>query len=237
MLESLYLKIESIFKSKEKSIKGLPIYEADFVVIDTELTGLDESRDEIVSIAGVRMKGKKIKLCNVFSRLVKPTCPLKKEGILVHGIVTSELQSSPHIKPVLEEFLEFFRDSIIVGHFIIIDLAFLRREIRRHLKEDFNPIALDTLFIYRWLVKTKAFPEECLNYTSLWDIAKSMNIEAREMHNAMSDAFITAQVFQKLIVYLAELKISTVDSLLKIGKPNVSGYIGLKQQNLYQGGG
>ncbi len=237
MLESLYLKIETIFKKKEKSIKGVPINDAHFVVLDTELTGLDESRDEIVSIAGVRMKGKRIKIDNTFSRLVKPTCQLKREGILIHGIVASELQSSPHIKQVLEEFLEFFRDSIIVGHFIIIDLAFLRREIRRHLGEDFNPIAIDTLFLYRWLVKTKALPEDFLNNTSLWDIAKSMGIEAKEMHNALSDAFITAQIFQKLLVYLAELKILTVDSLHKIGKPNVSGYIGLKHQNLYQGGG
>ncbi len=237
MLESLYLKIETIFKSKEKNLKGVPIRDANFVVVDTELTGLDESRDEIVSIAGVRMRGKRIRIGNTFSRLVKPSCQLKKEGILVHGIVSSELQSSPHIKLVLEEFVEFFRDAIIVGHFIIIDLAFIRREMRRHLKEDFNPIAIDTLFIYRWLVKTKALPQDFINYTSLWDIAKSINIEAKEMHNALSDAYITAQLFQKLIVYLAELKVSTLDALLKIGKPNVSGYIGLKQQNLYQGGG
>ena len=237
MLESLYLKIETIFKSKEKSLKGVLIYDTDFVVVDTELTGLDESRDEIVSIAGVRMRGKRIKIGNSFSKLIKPTCPLKKEGILVHGMVASDLQSSPHIKPVLEEFLDFFRDSIIVGHFIIIDLAFLKREIRRHLKEDFNPIAIDTLFLYRWLIKTKALPQDFLNFTSLWDIAKSMGIEAKEMHNALCDAYITAQLFQRLIVHLAELKVSTVDALLKIGKPNVSGYIGLKQQNLYQGGG
>lgn len=238
MLESLYLKIETIFKSnKEKSLKGVPICDANFVVVDTELTGLDESRDEIVSIAGVRMRGKRIKIGNAFSRLVKPTCQLKREGILVHGIIASELQSSPHIKPVLEEFLEFLRDSIIVGHFIIIDLAFLKREMRRHLKEDFNPVAVDTLFLYRWLVKAKALPQDYMNYTSLWDVAKSMNIDAKEMHNALSDAYITAQLFQKLIVYLAELKVSTLDALLKIGKPNVSGYIGLKQQNLYQGGG
>lgn len=237
MLESLYLKIETAFKRKEKNIKGVPINDAQFVVLDTELTGLDESKDEIVAIAGVRMKGKRIKIDNAFSRLVKPTCPLKKEGILVHGIIASELQYSPHIKEVLEEFLEFFSDSIIVGHFIIIDLAFLKREIRRHLGEDFNPIALDTLFLYRWLIKTKALPEDFIKNTSLWDIAKSLNIDVKEMHNALSDAFITAQIFQKLLVYLVELKILTLDSLYKIGKPNVSGYIGLKQQNLYQGGG
>lgn len=237
MLDNLYLRCWTFFKGdKEKKIKGVSIHDANFVVVDTELTGLDESRDEIISIAGVKMTGKRIKMGDVFYKLVKPSCPLKRDSILVHGIVSSELEESPHIKQVLQKFLLLFKDSIIVGHFISIDIAFLKKEIRKHLKEDFDPIAIDTLFIYRWLIKTKILSEDFESNISLVDIARSLNIEVKELHDALSDAYITAQVFQKLIVYLGEVKVTTVDTLLKIGKPNVSGYIGLKQQNFFQGG-
>ena len=43
-----------------------------FVVADTELTGLDEKKDSIVSIGAVRMVGGSINLGDQFYRLVSP---------------------------------------------------------------------------------------------------------------------------------------------------------------------
>ena len=42
------------------------------VVVDTELTGLDEKKDSIVSIGAVRMTGGRIELGDMFYRLVSP---------------------------------------------------------------------------------------------------------------------------------------------------------------------
>ena len=55
----------SLFRRKRK-YPGLdprtPITDIRYVVIDTELTGLDEKKDSIVSIGAVRMTGGRIEL-------------------------------------------------------------------------------------------------------------------------------------------------------------------------------
>lgn len=231
VLENLYWKCRAIFgKDREHKIGKTPIANANFVVVDTELTGLNEGKDSIISIAGIKMIGKRIKIADCSYNLLTPSTTMNRDNILIHGLVPSELEGYTDKKQIFRNFLYFLDDSIIVGHFIIIDLAFLKREIRQHLNVNFNPISIEILFIYRWLIDIKVLPEEFRANTSLVDIAQSLGVEIKEVHNALSDAFITAQIFQKFIGYLATVKIFTIDSLLKIGKPIVSGYIGLKQQ-------
>ena len=51
-------------------------HECPYVVVDTELTGLDEKKDSIVSIGAVRMTGGRIELGDMFYRLVSPRTQL-----------------------------------------------------------------------------------------------------------------------------------------------------------------
>jgi DNA polymerase III epsilon subunit-like protein len=48
------------------------LFDEKYVVLDTELTGLDEKKDSIVSIGAVRMHGGSIALGDTFYRLLKP---------------------------------------------------------------------------------------------------------------------------------------------------------------------
>lgn len=223
-------------KVKEKKIiSKQPIGETDFVVVDTELTGLNTFMDNIIAIGAIRMKGRTIKIGDIFYRTVSPsTKKFRKESIMIHEITPSELEKCPEITPILREFIKFFSDSILIGHCVDIDLAFLKREIKSNLGEAFDPFALDTLLIYKWLIKRQILPPEYANKNSLEDIALSLNIEARELHDALSDAFITAQIFQKLLSYLGELKIFTVGELLDIASIYDRSYGTMIKKEAYQ---
>ena len=48
------------------------LFEEKYVVLDTEVTGLDEKKDSIVSVGAVRMRGGSIALGDTFYRLLKP---------------------------------------------------------------------------------------------------------------------------------------------------------------------
>lgn len=226
----------SFFRKKKEieKIDALSINETVFTVVDTELTGLNEMRDTIIAIGCIKMKGGSIKLGEVFYRTVRPEASVKKDSIKVHEITPAELESCPYITPILREYLSFTKDSIIVGHCLSIDLAFLRKAIKKYLNEIYKPLAIDTFNIYKWLIEKGVLPAEFEKNNSLKDIAVSLEITPRELHDAMADAFITAQIFQRLIVLLGEVKIFTLGQLLNLGNPDIARYMGTIKKETYQ---
>ncbi|WP_028844852.1 PolC-type DNA polymerase III [Thermodesulfovibrio thiophilus] len=225
----------SIFKKQKiNKFKGLSINETEFVVVDTELTGLHETKDTIISVGCIKMKGKTIKMGEIFYRTVKPESFLKKDSIMIHEITPTELESCPDIKPVLREYLSFVKDLIVVGFCVSIDIVFLKKAINKHINQIYEPIALDTFVIYRWLIQKGLLPEKFIQNNSLQSVALSLGVEPKELHDALADAFITAQIFQRLISFLSELNIYTVQEMLNIGSPDISGYMGIAKKEVYQ---
>src|SRR5574337_1308459 len=108
-----------------------PIAGAGYVAIDTELTGLDEKKDSIVSLGGIKMTGGRIELGSTLDRLVSPRTELRADTVVIHEITPSDVQAEPGIDAAMDEFLSFIGSRILVGHFISIDLEFLNREMKR----------------------------------------------------------------------------------------------------------
>jgi DNA polymerase-3 subunit epsilon len=62
-------------------------------------------------------------------------------------------------------------------------------------------------------------------------MAKSFGIPCEGAHDALADAFITAQLFQRFIPILEEMGIRELDDLLRIGNPGMQG------ENIFAPGG
>jgi len=214
----------SLFEGKKKSAidESMRIADARFVVLDTELTGLDEKKDSIVSIGAVRMNGGRIDLGDTFYRLVSPRTELTAASVVIHEITPSEVVQQPGIEQVLEEFLAYCGKDVLVGHFISIDLAFLNREMRRlHGRAIANP-AVDTFSVYEWLRKREK-AQGCVSTPlagyRLYDIVKCFGIPVNGAHNAIKDAYTTAQLFQRFLPALPEAGARDMGDLLQIGIP------------------
>ena len=202
--------------------KKILIENAEYVVVDTELTGLQPKKDSIVSIGAVKMFGGKIILGDIFYRIVEPRTKLTGKSVIVHGITPSETTECPGIATLLPEFLDFCGSSLIVGHFVTIDISFINMEMKRlygsHLKNSFT----DTLKLYTWMRKKEK--EVCAYHgglpenTDLYSLAHKYNISVNKSHNALDDAFITAQLFQRFISFLPKFGIKTVGDLLRVGR-------------------
>jgi DNA polymerase-3 subunit epsilon len=202
--------------------KGRDIRDAGFVVIDTELTGLDKKKDSIISIGAVRMKGGRIDLSGHFYRLVNPETDITAESVVIHEIVPSEVSEKPAIGHVLGEFLDFCGKDIIIGYCVDLDMEFLNRDAKRLFGATIRNGVLDVLPVFEWMRNREAWregggmdlPAEC----RLYDIAKHFGIAVNGAHNAIIDAFITAQVFQRVIPVLVASGISTAGDLMRFVK-------------------
>jgi len=216
----------SLFRGKKNKLQGISekasILEVPYVVVDTELTGLNETKDSIVSIGGVRMTGGRIELGNTFYRLVSPRTALSAESVVIHEITPSEVKAEPGIESVLDDFLAFCADAILVGHFVSIDMNFLNREILRTGRAAISNPMIDTYSIYEWLRK-RNLPHACFEISPdayrLFDIVKCFGIPVNGAHNAFKDAFATAQLLQRFLPLLSEAGVSDIKDLLRRGTP------------------
>lgn len=196
--------------------------EVRYVVVDTELTGLDPRRDDIVSIGAVTMQGGRIGLGGAFHELVNPRAVLDGRSVVIHGITPSQVADRPPIDAVLGDFLTYSQGAVLVGHCIGVDLAFLNREARRLGGRPLPHPAVDTLSLVGWLRQRHV---EAPGLTgarglSLFELAAAFGIPVVEGHTALGDAWITAQLFQRLLPLLAEAGATDLDSLIRVGSPD-----------------
>jgi DNA polymerase-3 subunit epsilon len=196
--------------------------ECPFVVVDTELSGLDAKKDFIVSIGALKMTGGTIHISKEFYRLIRPKGEVTKKSVEIHGITPGELDGEADLEQIMNKFLDFIGDSVIIGHFIHLDLSFLNRELKRRFSRKLPNPAADTQKIYEWLYENslnfkKHYPGGPVK-TDLFSLANRYGVSVNTLHNALSDSFITAQLFQKFLYFLKTEGIITLNDLIDIGR-------------------
>ncbi len=182
--------------------------EVAYSVFDTETTGLQPSEgDEIIQIGAVRAINGRLLRQEVVDQIIDPRIPLKPEGIPIHGITEDMVRGQPTIDVVLPVFYEFCNDTVLVAHNAAFDMRFLQmKEARTGLKFD-QPV-LDTL-----LLSAVIHPNQ--ESHKLEAIAERLGINVIGRHTALGDAFVTGEVFLKMIPLLAEKGIFTLRQALE----------------------
>lgn len=201
----------------------VPLEAAGYVVLDTELTGLNPRCDAIVSIGALWVDGGRILVGSAFGRVVRPRTELTGSSVVIHGITPADTRESPGIERVLPEFAAFCSGRILVGHAVAIDLAFVEAEARRHGAPPPDAAAVDTMALCRYLRRRTeercAFREEAPDFVDLFTLAGENGIPVSRAHDALGDAYLTAQLFLHYLAVLPEHGVRTVGDLLRIGQP------------------
>ncbi|UCD35169.1 MAG: 3'-5' exonuclease [Nitrospiraceae bacterium] len=193
-----------------------------FVVFDTELSGLNAKKDFIVSIGAIKMTGGTINISSEFYRMIRPAGEMTRTSVEIHGMTPGELENKEPLETVLPDFLDFIRDSVLVGHFVGIDLAFVNRALKIMGGSRLRNPAVDTHRIHEWLSENSGEFKKHYHGTSaktdLFSIAERYGITISAAHDALGDAFITAQLFQKFLHFLHAGGMGRLDELLDIGR-------------------
>jgi DNA polymerase-3 subunit epsilon len=162
------------------------------VVLDTETTGLEpEAGHRIIEIGGVEIVNRR-PTQKTFHRYINPERAVDPGALEVHGIDNEFLEDKPVFADVASEFLEFVTGAELVIHNADFDIAFLNSEFAR--LEDRIDVrdrcgVLDTLALAR-----RMHPGQ---RNSLDALAKRYEVDAsaRELHGALLDARILAEVY------------------------------------------
>lgn len=189
-----------------------------YVVFDTELTSLDRRTNRLLSIGAVAMQGVSIQLGEQFYRLVNPQASIPAETVVIHRLRAEDVEGAEQSGKTLDEFFQFSARSVLVGHFVDIDLKALRKEVGETRKID-NP-AVDTARIHHWILRHGPYSEDLptkLEKLDLPTLAGFYSIDVQDIHHALADAFLTARIWQKMLTILRARGIVSLGKLLRIG--------------------
>ncbi|EPY2271833.1 3'-5' exonuclease [Clostridium sporogenes] len=162
------------------------------VVFDVESTGINTTEDEIVQIAGIKINNKG-EVIEKFERFLTPKKSVG-DSYLVHGFSDQFLKEKGEDKErVLKDFLEFVKDTVVIGHNVTFDITILNSELQRLGlgKANFKTY-YDTLDIAR-----RFYPN--LTNHKLETLSKLFNTKTKSSHDAMDDILATKDVLMDML--------------------------------------
>jgi DNA polymerase-3 subunit epsilon len=166
------------------------------IILDTETTGLEPSEGHrIIEIGCVELVSRR-RTPHTFHYFLNPDREIDEGAMAVHGITRERLAGSPRFADIAQELIDFVRDTEVIIHNAPFDVGFIDAELAR-LGAAWGRFAehcriTDTLPLARQLHPGQR--------NSLDALCKRYNVDnsARELHGALLDAEILADVYLKM---------------------------------------
>lgn len=159
------------------------------IVLDTETTGLDYTKEKVIEFAAVRLENGKIK--DEFQTLINPQQHIRKSSIAIHGITEDMVKDAPTEAEAMPKILEFLGDYPIVAHNAIFDYSFLNEACLRNFNTELKNTKIDTQQMFK-----EVFPD--LPAHGLDALTKKFNVEFTKHHRAMADTMGLALAYPNL---------------------------------------
>jgi DNA polymerase-3 subunit epsilon len=207
-------------RSDPRFPSGTLLRDLRFAVVDTELTSLDSRSNRLVSIGAIAMDRSKIRIAEQFYCVVNPGVAVPARSVLIHRLRPRDVEQGVPPEQAMAELRHFTEGRVLVGHFVGIDLGALRKELGDQRHELRNP-AIDTARAHQWILRSGPWQEDLVQQmenVSLAALAKVYNLDFHKAHHALEDAFVTARLWQKLLIRLESMKITTLGDLLRIAE-------------------
>lgn len=163
-----------------------PLSDLTFVVFDTETTGLDAVRDDVVQLAAVRVLRGQIVPGERIDSLVNPGRAIPALATQVHRISDDMVADAPNFEHVCARFCSFATDAVVVAHNAPFDMAFINRGCAAAHRA-FDPPVLDTV-----LMSAVVFGGAAQHTLDAICARMGIDIPEEARHTALGDAIATA---------------------------------------------
>ena len=163
------------------------------IVLDTETTGISvKEGHRIVEIGCIELENL-IPTKKKFHCYLNPERKVSEKAFEVHGYSDEFLSKQKKFSEVLEEFLNFIKDTRLIIHNAEFDLAHLNNELSLHGKKILNNDIIDTLILAR-----DKYPGSSVSLDALCKRFRIDNSK-RVQHTALIDCDLLSKVYINLI--------------------------------------
>lgn len=159
-----------------------------YVAFDIETTGLNPKYDKIIEIGAARVRDGKVQ--DTFSSFVNPAKSLPPNIVELTDIHDADVADAPYIDEMLDTFLAFVGNDVLLGHNLIFDYSFVKKAAVNQ-KRAFEKSGIDTLRI------AKKFLSD-LESRNLGFLCEYFHIEL-DAHRALNDAIAAHELYMILV--------------------------------------
>ena len=194
------------------------------IVLDTETTGLSTAQGHrIIEIGCLELINRRL-TGREFHRFLNPERDIEEGAEAIHGISRAQLETEPKFAEIVDEFLDFIRDSELIIHNAEFDVGFLEHELRlvQHPQPKVTDHCqvLDTLSLARELHPGQR--------NSLDALCKRYEIDAskRDVHGALIDSELLARVYLAMTGGQSSLLLEEERDTAKVGAASAAKSVG-----------
>ncbi len=174
-----------------------PVPDDEFISLDLETSSLDTDTNEILEIAAVPVRGRKVFPGKALVLRVQPEKELNPESVPVHQIRSKDLENALQPKDALEQLLSFIGRRPLVGYNIRFDQKILSRYCQTYFGFKL-PNAIRELSHRYYRKKLYSQPEQITDLR-FEKICEDLDIPILERHTAKGDALMVALAWLKMM--------------------------------------
>lgn len=178
-----------------------------YAVVDIETTGTNPERDKIIQFACVLVQ--KGEIINYFSTDVNPLIAIPKNIESLTGISNQQVANAPYFEDIAPIIRQLISDCIFVAHNVYFDFAFLNSELSRSGEMELKTNCIDTVELSQILFPTSSG-------FRVSDLAETLNLKHDNPHQALSDAYVTAELFICLCEKLETIPYVTLKKMTEL---------------------
>lgn len=190
--EEIKIECGNTTKQEKRKFKGKSTnkHVDDYCLLDLETTGIFVNSAKIIEISAIKVRENQV--VGEFSTLVNPKCHIPEEATYVNHITDDMVKNAPILESVIDEFLSFVGDDIIVGYNNAgFDMNLIYDSVQDLKGVPFTNDYLDILHASRRSI------EGLPNY-KLETISKYYMLDTKGEHRALKDCYLTKAVYDNL---------------------------------------
>ncbi|HLS21151.1 MAG TPA: 3'-5' exonuclease [Paenalcaligenes sp.] len=166
-----------------------PITDTPLVVFDLETTGLNQRKDQVISIGAVKILPAGLPMRSSFYELLNiPLDKYPRDGQLIHGLTQHDLQQGKDPATALESFLHYAQNHLWFAFHAEFDRHMLSRAVQQYLGVHYDPAPIDIALLAPLLNPG----HNGLIYLDDW--LNHFGLDNSTRHNALGDALATAEL-------------------------------------------